>query len=257
MIIGIQDSQGGVPHDLFDQCVASIDTTYARLGHALGWRFLTTPRSMLCDATEFGFISLNPGGSREPPEHPRASSESGSSYLTESWHDNPAGSAPLQRQVQALFAALARHTGHHEPLADFANQSILSAHYIPFRSPRLADLPRRQESLAFAQELWGDILRHWRPRILITIDREAYTGLSQVFCKQAGARQFDAKRFNTGWGNYQADVVRFSSSSSVHALTLARLPHLSTFKLFSRPACRPHIEDFMAYVTASRQLTAC
>ncbi len=41
--------------------------------------------------------------------------------------------------------------------------------------------------------------------------------------------------FPTGWGNYNAEVITFSSAGRDRALL--RLPHLSTYKLFSRPQC--------------------
>ena len=235
------------PPDLFDRSVESIERAYNQLGHTIGWRFLTGPRATLSPKTTIGFVTLNPGGNSEPADHPRASSEAGSAYLIETWPGSSRGAAPLQMQVQALFSSMARHLGYEGSLSTFMNQRVLSSHLIPFRSPRFADLPRRSESMAFAQSLWADILTHWRPRILLTIDREAFKNLNSILL-QLGARQTDSQHFDTGWGTYQAEAARLITPDSSGALTLARLPHLSTFKLFSRAACGPYLERFLAYL---------
>ena|SRR2546429_4509463 len=165
------------------------------------------------------------------------------------WQGSGRGTAPLQLQVQALFGSLARHLGEDGSLSTFMNQRVMSAHFIPFRSPRFADLPRRRESVAFAQTLWGEILAHWTPRILLTIDTEAFKNLHAILLQQPGVRQSEHQRFDTGWGAYQAEGARLVIPGRSDTLTLARFPHLSTFKLFSRTACRPFLERFLAYLT--------
>ncbi len=238
---------------LFQECADAIDHAYVRLGHTLGWRFLSCPRATLSPTTEVGLVSLNPGGTFEPQEHPRASSEAGSAYLIESWPGCGPGAAPLQRQIQALFRALARHLGRENAVDRFMNEQVLSAHFIPFRSPRFADLPRRPESIAFAKELWNAILSHWKPRVLITIDTEAFASLEALLLGQCGNQLLESRRFDTGWGNYQAAAIRIARPEDDSRVTLARLPHLSTFKLFSRDACRPYLEDFLGYVADKSQ----
>ena len=85
-----------------EQCVESIDAAYERLGHRLGWRFLAGPRRTFTDRARFGFITLNPGGTHEDPEHPRSSSENGSAYWIESWKGYPPGTAPRCFRHQVL-----------------------------------------------------------------------------------------------------------------------------------------------------------
>src|SRR2546421_606458 len=122
--------------DLFDRSMASIERAYVQLGHTIGWRFLTSPRATLSPKSTIGLVTLNPGGDSEPADHPRASSEAGSAYLIETWAGNTRGAAPLQLQVQALFRSLTRHLGEDGSLSTFINQRVMSAHFIPFRSPR-------------------------------------------------------------------------------------------------------------------------
>jgi hypothetical protein len=130
----------------------------------------------------------------------------------------------------------------------FINERVMAGYFILFRSPRFADLPRRKESVDFARGLWRDILTRWQPRLLMTIDTEAFGSLRDILVKEQGVRQDSHHRFNTGWGNYQAEAVRLSMPDG-NNMTLARLPHLSTFKLFRRDACRPYLETFLSYVT--------
>jgi hypothetical protein len=234
---------------LFTSSVARIEEAYTRLGHRIGWRFLTSPRRTLAPTTRIAFVTLNPGGDHEPADHPRASSEAGSAYVVEQWAGHVRGGAPLQRQVQMLFSRIQNATGRPGPLADFLSNEVLSAHFVPFRSPRFADLAQRAESLRFAEDLWSDLLKAWQPNLLLTIDTEAYSRLGQVLVRSVGARKLDGARMNTGWGAYQAEWQRYDLPGRTRRLTLARLPHLSTFKLFSRPACRPHMDQFVDSIT--------
>jgi hypothetical protein len=224
----------------------AIDAAYRRLGHTRGWRFLTGPRASFATSTRVAFVSLNPGGDSEPAEHPRASCEAGSSYWTESWVGHAPGQAPLQIQVQRLFDGLRRHLGVSGETRAWVEAHVVTTHFIPFRSARLVDLPYRAESIAFANELWRDILAVWSPRIILTIDREAFSSIGTLLLQGSAARELDRASFDTGWGNYRSEAVRILRSD--RPVTLARLPHLSTFKLFSRPECAPHLYTFLSYV---------
>ena len=236
--------------DLFDRSVGQIEQAYRELGHARGWRFLTGPKATLSSRTRIGLITMNPGGDHEPEDHPRASCEAGSSYLVEAWPGYARGRAPLQRQIQAMLAGLARHLGDPTPLAQFMNERVLSAQYVPFRSPSFAALPRLKESLGFAHGLWRGILAHWQPRLLITIDTETCSSLQTTLLGQS-AHIIDHQRFPTGWGDYQAEVIRLSRPDGAPPITLARLPHLSRFALFGRPASRPHMDVFLRRLAES------
>ena len=236
--------------DLFDRSVGQIEQAYRDLGHALGWRFLTGPKATLSPRTRIGLITMNPGGDHEPEDHPRGSCEAGSAYLVEAWPGYARGRAPLQLQIQAMLGALARHLGDPSPLAQFMNERVLSAQYVPFRSPSFAALPRRRESLAFANGLWRGILAHWQPRLLITIDTETYSSLQATLLGHS-AQIIDRQHLPTGWGDYQAEVIRLSRPDGAPPITLARLPHLSRFALFGRPASRPHMDVFLRRLAES------
>jgi hypothetical protein len=239
--------------DSFEAAVSRIERAYLALGHTLGWRFLTGPKATLSSGADIGFITLNPGGKSESTEHPRASCENGNAYLTETWPGSSPGAAPLQRQVQMLFRALKAKIGDDSSLADFMDTEVLSAYFIPFRSPSIAALPCRKESLTFAVGLWEGIFASWSPRLILTIDNESFREIVNILSARPSARRIDARRFPTGWGDYQADVVRLSGVREVGPVTIARLPHLSRFQLFGNPARATQLEAFLGYLVQQLQ----
>jgi hypothetical protein len=151
---------------LYTECIDSISVEYTRLGHTLGWRFLTSPRKTLVPHAPLALLTLHPGGSGRPdPSHGTGSCEAGSAYVHESW-GRPPGQAPLQTQVRALFAWLGR-----DP------DDSLSAYFIPFRSPSYEALPARQASWTFAVRLWRDILSQVHPTLVVCLGSEVERGL--------------------------------------------------------------------------------
>ena len=234
-----------------EQLVESIEAAYARLGHQIGWRFLTGPRRTLTANTRFAFITLNPGGTYEDPAHPRSSSEDGNAYWVESWEGKPVGRAPLQFQVQELFTRIAGIVGTTEPARDFVETRVLTAHFVPFRSPDFPSLHRRAESIAFARDLWSDILAAWTPRVIMTISKDAFDNLRRVL--QTRLHAGGTEQFLTGHRNRAArtaEACRFWTPDRRSSVTLARLPHLSRFPLFSIEACRQPVEEFLDRVYA-------
>lgn len=238
---------------LFDECAQLTADAYCAQGHTFGLRWLTGPRASLSSACELAFITLNPGGGQESAHQSGASYEGGSSYVTESWLGQPAGKAPLQRQVQALFRELMPHLGESGSVDDYLNRRVLSGHFIPFRSPSLAALGNRSASIDFGRQLWGRVLAEWRPRLILTIDREAFSNLGDIV-GTVGGRRVEQRSFPTGWGQYSCEAVRYSGFGERGLTTLARLPHLSRFTLFSEPGYserrRAPLAEFFAWVTA-------
>lgn len=232
-----------------ERCVESINAAYTRLGHRLGWRFLAGPRRTFASRAPFALITLNPGGAREDPGHPRTSSENGSAYWIESWKGHPPGTAPLQLQFQELFARLVPIVDTSESPRAFVENRVLVAHFVPFRSPSLAALHRRSESIAFAHRFWAELLAEWIPRTILTIDRVTFKNLRGIILNRP-AEVVAHRRFPTGWGHYTAEVFRFRVSKRGETVTLARLPHLSRFRLMSNEACRQPLQDFLDYVCA-------
>ncbi len=234
---------------IFEQNVASIQEAYLRLGHTLGWRFLTGPKITLSGAAKIAFITLNPGGRSEPEDHPRASCEKGNAYLAETWPGSAPGAAPLQRQVQMLFTQLNSRLDENRSLAEFMDTEVMSAYFVPFRSPSIAALPFRRESLKFAHDLWEGIFASWLPRLIITIDNQSFEGIVGIVSTRPTFRATDRRRFPTGWGAYEADAIRLSGLHDYGTVTIVRLPHLSRFQLFGNPARGPQLSALLDYVS--------
>ena len=176
-------------------CIARIEAAYDSLGHSRGWRFLTGPRCTFTSGARFAFITLNPAGKDADPAHPRASAEDGSAYWVESWNSGPAGGAVLQHQVQELFSRIARIVGANDssPRA-FVESQVLTAHFIPFRSPSIKDLARRKDSIDFAHALWSDILASWTPDKILTLGNDTFSPLRSILVARLGARLMDHRR---------------------------------------------------------------
>jgi hypothetical protein len=201
---------------LYTECIDTIAAEYTRLGHTLGWRFLTSPRKTLLPHAPVTLLSLNPGGGRPDPSHGAGSCEAGSAYLHESW-GRPAGQAPLQIQVRALFDWLGS-----DP------DDSLSAHFIPFRSPSYEALPARQASWTFAVRLWRHILSQVHPTLVVCLGSEVERGLRDVW----GAPDRESEHVSVGWGAYTASLATYGD------IVLLRLPHLSRFAVFGREASK-------------------
>jgi len=223
--------------DVFDECCERIDEAYRELGHQLGWRFLTSPRSTFPPSSGILLLTLNPGGARPRPDHDGPSVEAGSAYLVEDWEPPySAGRAPLQVQVQQLFDALASDLSAPADGTELLNQS-LGSYFVPFRSPSLADLRSKAASLEFAESLWSQILGEFSPRLVITIDHETTTRLRRVL-ERSGLPLKDERRYPTGWGNVSAGL----SAPETRGPAVLRLPHLSRYRVFGRPASRPFMD---------------
>jgi hypothetical protein len=230
-----------------DQFVSAIESKYDRLGHKLGWRFLCVHSQVLQSAPQIALITANPGGDRIQPDYPSASCENGCAYLVEEWNPAPAGQHKLQRQVQCLFDAIARHSDYAQGGAGLMDSSLIG-YYIPFRSPRLASLHKKEESLAFGQWLWSELLQQVTPKLIITIDKNTYTGVGNILSKVLRVPASPSGPLPTGWGKVTANIDTYHSASCV--TKLVRLPHLSTFQLFTSTKCESHVDAIITRACA-------
>lgn len=228
---------------LFDECVNDITEEYRRLGHSMGWRFLTSSRRSLFTSPQVALITANPGGDHQPKDHGTSSCESGCAYIVERWKGQPAGEENLQRQVRMLFSAISRISRDSKGGDALLNTS-LSGYFVPFRSPRFSMLHNPRASIAFGSILWSKVFSMVGPRLVLTIDPHAFKGITKL-TKASGGALCQSKSFATGWGDYTADVCHFQFNGI--ARTVVRLPHLSQYKLFSRPECIPKVEAMLRY----------
>lgn len=196
-----------------------IEIEYARrAGEKLGWRLLASPLSTIADA-EVVFLGLNPGGSAEDPSHGELSCENGSAYEVESWVGHAAGSAPLQRQVRALFRMLA-----------VPADKVLAGNLVPFRSRNAQKLHDARDAVRFGTDLWSQLLAAAPRRIVIGMGKEAQRMLFEQF---AVVR---TKALRAGWGN---QLIRYGQAGSTRVIGL---PHLSRFAIIDRTHGRASAE---------------
>jgi hypothetical protein len=226
---------------LFSQLASDIDREYVALGHSLGWRFLSVPRAVLDAHADIALITLNPGGDRVPPDHPAESCENGVSYFVEQWGTSPRGQHRLQLQVQKLFELLNQRLQVAPSAHELAKRSLIG-HFVPFRSPRLADLPRRAGSFAFGHVLWRRILVAVQPRLVICIDTDTHRELQNLIPTTHRVTRISSLALPTGWGTYTADLSAFDGDRPVRLL---RFPHLSTFQLFSSDKCKIAVDKIL------------
>jgi hypothetical protein len=193
----------------------------------------------LAPSTSVALITANPGGDCVPTDHPAASCEHGCAYVIERWGTSAPGRHKLQVQVQALFEELALTAGFGvEGGLDLLNRSLL-AYFIPFRSARLAELHRPVESRAFARSLWTELFRYVDPKVVITIDRRTHRDLRWILQQTKHTVVSASQELATGWGRYCATLDEYRTGTD--KTMLLRLPHLSTFHLFTSVKCSESI----------------
>lgn len=227
----------------FEQFLSDIERAYEQLGHTLGWRFLNVSRNVLHQDPPIALITLNPGGRTIPHDHPPASCESGCSYIVESWNEKRPGHSPLQVQVQRLFSKISEHSALESCGIELLERTLIG-YFIPFRSPRLKDLNNRMSSLEFGKQLWMKVFSLVHPKLTICIDRDTFSNLSTMIPQAFNCHEIHRQEMNTGWGNTKAKIVDYGNHRNIKLL---RLPHLSTFKVFSRPQCEGPMNRILNY----------
>jgi hypothetical protein len=229
---------------VFPSLVERIEDAYERLGHRLGWRFLYTPESTLSRETRLALVAANPGGKVYRP--PMPSSEEGNAYRLERW--GKGGTLkPLQVQVRRLFEELGRRldVGSPERLMD----ETLTGNFCPFRSPSWADLHNKRPSIRFSEDLWHSILERVEPRAVICLGGDAARQIKGGLERHQWTPVGRPEQCSVGWGAVTYEVSRYESARG--QTLIARLPHLSTFQIFSREKCRPAIERLTVAIAAA------
>jgi hypothetical protein len=189
-----------------------ISKAATELGFNEGYKILYVPWSTI-GASDTIFLSLNPGRAPYDAALSTLSDERGNSYEVEASTTR----SPLTKQFLALAEKLSL-----KPL------EILTGAVVPFRSDRWHDCTREQRlsALALGREFWRQAFELRRPRLVIACGMEA---------ARMAANLLDAEidvSLPSGWG--RTKIRRYCASDGAFVI---HLPHLSTFKLFSRPEC--------------------
>lgn len=200
-----------------------IEREYVKSNNELGWRFLSSPIEVL-NGSEIAFLGLNPGGSVKPENHAEFAMESGSAYVSESWKNLPPGSEKLQVQVRRLFSCLGI-----EP------EKVLAGNLVPFRSRDWNSLRNRKASLVFGEELWFEIFRFAKPKLVVGMGNQVSNSLARILnAEKTGCEPINWKSSS----GKMMTVQRFSFEGGV----LVSLPHLSRFGIIGREKSTPALK---------------
>ncbi len=183
-----------------------------RLGLRDGFKMVFSPWRLLGRA-EVAFLSLNPGPPPDGADLRTVTDERGNSYEVERWTTRSA----ITPQFLRLAERLGRLPGE-----------ILCGVASPFRSDRWTGLTlaQRQAGLALGREFWAAALDRPGLRLIMAVSVEA----AALATEATGGSWSDS--FESGWSPTSIRVGR-----TARGARLVHLPHLSRFKLLSRPAC--------------------
>ena len=202
-------------NDIDDYCESlyqRIHAAYKCSGNNDGWGIFASPKKTLNEA-RIAFLGLNPGGEGFPESsrHHHFARRSGSAFVDDDWGCEP-GEHPLQKQVRKLFKKI-----------EVKPEDVLAGNFVPFRSPRWKYLKEKKFALRFGEEIWEDILRRARPRLVIGMAAPIFPSLCRIFNVK------NTQPVLVGWGRCKGEWARFDGNG-----LLVRIPHLSTFKIMNR-----------------------
>jgi hypothetical protein len=192
----------------------------AALGFDQGYKILYVPWSSI-GTTDTVFLSLNPGRPPLDAVLSTLSDERGNSYEVEA----ETTLSPLTMQFLKLAEKLSL-----KPI------QILTGAVVPFRSARwnYCSLAQRVGALEIGKEFWRQVFGVRRPQRVIACGNEA----AQIATNLLGAEL--NLEIASNWGNTKLRRYQALDGSSV-----IQLPHLSTFKLFSRAECDGPIGEIL------------
>jgi hypothetical protein len=204
----------------YDNWNERISSEAQRLGFNEGYKILYGRWDTIGQADTV-FLSLNPGRPPKGADLFTLSDERGNSYEVEKDITTSA--------ITAQFLALANLLG-------LQPNQILTGTIAPFRSNRWNTVSnsQRKAALAFGETFWREVFALRRPKRVICCCPEA----AKIVCEILGARP-DAT-LNSGWGDISLRRFRADDGAMV-----VQIPHLSTFKLLSRPQCIGPLKDIL------------
>lgn len=115
----------------------------------------------------------------------------------------------------------------------------LMTNYIPARSRNWHTLKGKDEWLEHARQIWDERIKQVHCKLYIAISKIVFDELDGHLTKH-GFQMVDKINEQIGWGRVRYQIQRYERGDQVSLLV--RLPHLSTYKIFSRAACQPAID---------------
>ena len=177
-----------------------------------GYKILYNRWSVIGQAT-VAFMSLNPGREGNADLAWMISDERGSSHLVE----KHTSISPINRQVLALYEFL-----------DIDPSTVLDGVLHPFRSDEWNNFSAAQKNagLEIGKKFWREAIDGKIEKLIVSGKQIKPHVLSMT-----GA-QIDAV-IPSGWG--EQTLERYTTATGMEIFIM---PHLSRFKLFTRPECR-------------------
>lgn len=224
---------------------ATIDAKHRELGYKCGWRFLYTTAATLACSNGLLFLGLNPGGDgREGyPANVCNALDHGNAYYTEKNWDAK-GENALQKQVKLFFELLAKSPLGKNRSSTQLMDETLTSNFCPFRSPSWKVLPRREEAVSFSTQFWTELLPQTKPRVILCMAGMTYSSIGSLL-KKISVKCGDEMLLPTGWGQMKFAIRQYNMSSEWNP-ALARIPHLSRYKIMSHDPSLSPIGNFIA-----------
>jgi hypothetical protein len=182
-----------------------------------GYKLLCCPWATI-DVAQVAFVSLNPGKPPKGADLRVLSDERGNSYEVEQFN--------TESPITAQFLKFSSFLG-------LQPSSILTGVVCPFRGDRWKHFSNEQKraGLNLGRDFWCQAMTK-KIRTVVTLGDVA----TQTINNFLGAKLETVVR--SGWGNIT--LKRFSSDKKISVI---QLPHLSTFKIFSRDECKAPLEE--------------
>ena len=193
-----------------------------------GYKLLYCPGETI-HKVKIAFISLNPGKPPQNAEFREISDERGNSY----WVERKITESPITDQFLKLCEFIKK-----------TPDEILTGAICPFRSKnwdffmngKVFTDRQKEIGLNLGAEFWKEALKN--VGTIVTVGNET----TDVIKKILGVKQ--TQEINSGW----SDVKLRRYENHEKNISVIHLPHLSTYKLFSRPECREPLKKIFKLI---------
>lgn len=222
-----------------DSVVRHISSYYQESDAKWGWDLLFGPYINMCSPRyPVAFFGLNPGGPAS--ENHQVSVEGKCAYYNEVWPPYPIGEAPLQKQLGIFYSMIADVIG--VDVKSLMDGSLMT-NYIPARSPSWSKLPDQDEWIQCGRQIWSQRISKVHCKVYVAISCVVFNELHNHLVENGYKQVGDSVNERVNWWYARYQIHQFERDGNLSVLI--RLPHLSSYKIFSRTACQPAIKRIM------------
>lgn len=247
---------------LFKECCDFIDAEYKRLGHTLGYRFLTCPQNLLNPDMKLLYLSQSPAGGTDIKEHPKTSCEYGSPFFVERWDGKEAGASVLQQQTRQMFAMLQAQLKIPGTVRNFAEQHILSGYFIPFRDyashknknetdeEKKKSKEKEKACLASAHQLWQKIFQKWTPSCILISGTSVGKEVKKIL-KSLNFTIIEGTPIDIQWQGRK--IYIYTAKRDDKIIRIASFPSLSRYKTMNSGKYTIYFREMLEQIFSSNQ----